>query len=139
MSPQTERNLEKAMAVEAFASAKYTRFAACARMNDNPDLAKLFQIAADTAHFRKEFNLAHVPCDDAGNLQSAINDKDSMITMYSKFAMEAEAAGDDSAAAVFENIRQEEMSQVRELGEALGKIRSESGCEQTVGAVKSAV
>lgn len=58
MSPQTKRNIGKAMAFEALASAKYTRFAACARTNDNPELAGHFQTIAGidrTAHFRKEF------------------------------------------------------------------------------------
>ena len=61
MSPETERNLERAMALEAFANAKYTRFAACARMNENPDLASLFQTTADLdriAHFRKSLILS---------------------------------------------------------------------------------
>jgi rubrerythrin len=56
MSPQTEKNLERAMAIEAFGHAKYARFAATARMSKNPDLASLFQSTADldrTAHFSK--------------------------------------------------------------------------------------
>jgi len=95
MSPETERNLERAMALEAFANAKYTRFAACARMNENPDLASLFQTTADLdriAHFRKEFDFVYAPCGDAENLQSAISDKDSVIEMYSEFMRQAEAA-----------------------------------------------
>ena len=135
MSPQTELNLEKAMAVEAFANAKYTRFAACARKNDNPELARLFQTTADldrAAHFRREFDFAHLPCDNAENLQSAINDKESVIAMYSEFIRQAEAAGDYSAASLFESIRDEERLQVTTFREALDNIRSESRHEQTV-------
>jgi rubrerythrin len=82
MSPQTKRNIEKAMAVEALASAKYTRFAACALTNENPEVARLFQTAADidhTAHFRKEFDLDTGQCDDRENLEPAIEDKESLI------------------------------------------------------------
>jgi len=135
MSPQTERNLEKAMALEAFANAKYTRFAACARRNENPDLARLFQIAADmdrSVHFRREFDFAHMPCDDAENLQAAISDKDAVIAMYSEFIRQAEADGDHSAAALFDSIRQEEKVQAGSFKAALDKLRSEFLREEAV-------
>src|SRR6266566_191149 len=137
MSPETERNLERAMALEAFANAKYTRFAASARMNENPDLASLFQTTADLdriAHFRKEFDFVYAPGDDAENLQSAISDKDSVIEMYSEFMRQAEAAGDYSAAALFDSVRRDEMVEIRGLREAFDEIRSESHREQAVGA-----
>jgi rubrerythrin len=137
MSPETERNLERAMAFEAFATAKYTRFAACARRNENPDLASLFQATADLdriAHFRKEFDFVYAPCDDAENLQSAISDKDSVIEMYSEFMRQAQAAGDYSAAALFDSVRRDEMVEIRGFKKALDEIRSESLQEQAVGA-----
>lgn len=137
MSPQTEKNLETAMAVEAFAHAKYARFAASARINDNPDLASLFQSTADLnriAHFRKEFDFAYAPRGDVENLESAIKDKASVIEMYSEFMRQAEAAQDYSAAALFDSVRRDEMVEIRGFKKALAEIRSESLKEQAVGA-----
>jgi rubrerythrin len=128
MSPQTEKNLERAMAIEAFAHAKYARFAASARMNENPDLASLFQSTADLdriAHFRKEFDFAYAPHSDVENLESAIKDKASVIDMYSEFMRQAEAAGDYSAARLFDSIRSDEMVEIRGFREALDEVRSE--------------
>lgn len=125
------------MAVEAFAYAKYTRFAACARMNENPELARLFQTTADVdriEHFRKEFDFAHSPCDDLENLRSAINDKAALIQMYSEFIRQAQNAGDGSAAAVFDSVRQDEMLQVENFRHALGTIHPESHYKEPVGA-----
>ena len=126
MSPQTKRNIEKAMAVEALASAKYTRFAACARTNENPELGRLFQTTADvdrTAHFRKEFDLDAGPCEDRQNLESAIQDKESLIEMYGEFVRQAEAAGDYDTALLFDGIRQDEQVQAARFRRALDESR----------------
>ena len=56
MTLRTQRNLDVAMHGEAFAAAKYKRFAAFARTNGNYQLAELFnQIADDNRidHFAK--------------------------------------------------------------------------------------
>lgn len=137
MSPQTKQNIEKAMAVEALASAKYTRFAACARANENPEVARLFQIAADidrTAHFRKEFDLDTGPCDDRENLESAIEDKEWLIEMYGEFVRQAEAAGDFDTALLFDGIRQDELLQAGRFRHALDELRAGSRCAQGLGA-----
>lgn len=137
MSPQAKHNIEKAMAVEALASARYLRFAACARTHENPELARLFQIAADidrTAHFRKEFDLDVTPCDDRQNLESAIEDKESLIEMYGEFVRQAEAAGDYDTALLFDGIRQDELLQAGRFRHALDELRIGSRCAQGVGA-----
>jgi len=78
MSPRTERNLNTAMQIEAFTHAEYLRFAARARMNENPDIARLFQDAADadrTDHFTKEAEIAGLVANDSENLKHAIKRK----------------------------------------------------------------
>ena len=53
--------------------------------------------------------------------------------MYSEFMRQAEAAGDYSAAALFDTVRRDEMVEIRGLKEAFDEIRSESHREQAVG------
>jgi rubrerythrin len=114
MSPQTKRNLKTAMQNEAFSQAEYLRFAARARLNENWDLAHLFQTAADkdrTAHFGDEADLACLVADDSANLKNAIEEKRAAAEAYAKFAKEATADGDFVAAALFEKIRGDEAAQ----------------------------
>jgi rubrerythrin len=59
-------------------------------------------------------------------LESAIKDKASVIEMYSEFIRQAEAAGDYSAAALFDSIRRDEMVEIRGFRNALDEVRSES-------------
>lgn len=122
MSPQTKRNLKTAMQNEAFSQAEYLRFAARARMNENWDLAQLFQTAADndrTEHFGKEAEVACLVADDSENLRCAIAEKRTAAATYGRFAKEATADGDFSAAALFEKIRADEVTQAETFETAL--------------------
>ena len=113
MSPETNRNLRTAMEAEAFAHARFTRFAACARMHRDPDLARLFQTIADEErmhHFSMEADLAGATGSDADNLRHAIEDVSKHIEMYGQFAEQAATAGDTKAAEMFRSIRQDEIS-----------------------------
>jgi rubrerythrin len=108
MSPRTKRNLNTAMQIEAFTHAKYLRFAARARMNENWDLARLFQAAADADridHFAKEADVAGLIANDSENLRDAVEDKRAEVAMYKQFAKEATADGDFTVADLFERVQ----------------------------------
>ncbi|MFZ0592123.1 MAG: hypothetical protein WAM39_16780 [Bryobacteraceae bacterium] len=114
MNPRTKQNLNIAMQSEAFALAKYLRFAAHARMNENWDLANLFQTAADTGrieHFAKEADLAGLVTNEYDNLKDAMDEKRAQASMYDRFARQAIADGDTAAAELFEKIREENVTQ----------------------------
>ena len=137
MTTRTRQNLNTAMLNEALAYAKYIRFAACARMNENPELVRLFQKTADADrmdHFRREFDLAMLCSDDAANLKAAIQDKASQIDMYAQFVAQARADGDISAAGLFDRIRGEALTELTEFEAALENVEREADkeCEETV-------
>ena len=78
MTLRTRRNFDVAMHGEAFAAAKYKRFAAFARTNENNGLAKLLTEVADESrigHFAKEVQLAGLISDDIANLRDVVRDK----------------------------------------------------------------
>lgn len=104
MTLRTQRNLDVAMHGEAFAAAKYKRFAAFARRNDNNTLADLLTEIADESrigHFASELQLAGLISDDLSNLQDVRRDKLYHIERYTQLAKEAEQDGDLNAAAPF--------------------------------------
>jgi rubrerythrin len=108
MSARTKQNLNTAMQGEAFNHAKCLRFAAHARMNENWNVAQLFQTTADTdrrEHFAEEADLAGCEASDTENLRSAIEGKRADAAMYGQFAREATADGDFVAAALFEKMQ----------------------------------
>jgi len=122
MSPETNRNLRTAMEAEAFTYAKFARFAACARMHEEPDIARLFQNIADAErihHFSMEADLASPTGSDADNLREAIADISKQIKLYEQFAEQAAAAGDSKAAETFGRIRQDGLSNLRAFTSAL--------------------
>jgi rubrerythrin len=103
------------MQTEAFTHVEYLRFAARARMNENWDLAQLFQVAADidrTEHFAKQADLAGLVASDSENLRHAMEEKRAEAAMYSQFAKEATADGDLVAAALFEKMQTAAASQI---------------------------
>jgi len=129
MSPETKQNLRTAMEAEAFAHAKFTRFAACARMHEDLGVAQLFQTIADedrTHHFAMEAGLASPAGSDADNLRLAIEDVSKQIKMYEKFAEQASKAGDAKAADTFLGIRRDEMSHLRAF---TGALKREAGVD----------
>jgi rubrerythrin len=122
MSPETNRNLRTAMEAEAFAYAKFARFAACARMHEDLETARVFQSIADaerTHHFSMEADLASPAGSDIDNLRDAIADISKQIKLYEQFAEQAATAGDSTAAETFVRIRQDELSNLRAFTSAL--------------------
>jgi rubrerythrin len=117
------------MEAEAFTHAKFTRFAACARMHGDPDLARLFQTIADEDrihHFSMEADLAGANGSDAENLRQAIEDISKQIKMYEQFAEQASKAGDSKASDTFGSILQDEISHQHAF---MGALKREAGVE----------
>jgi rubrerythrin len=116
MNPRTKRNLNTALQSEAFTHAKYLRFAARARTNENWDLAQLFQTTADTDRtesFAKEAELAGLVANDSENLRCAMEEKQAEAAMYRQFAKEATADGDLVAATLFERMQTATVAQTQ--------------------------
>jgi len=112
MNAQTQANLLTALHGEAFAYAKYMLYAEHARQQGRKELADLFEATARTElfeHFAEQAALAGLVGDDAANLREAIGGEAYEVdTMYRTFAEQAQAAGDNAAAARFTEVRQDE-------------------------------
>src|SRR3954447_3157386 len=101
MKPGTLHNLTIAMQNEALAHAKYLRFAARARMEEDWDLARTFQNIAEsdrTEYFAREAELAGFGKDTKENLRTAIDNHIDQVKMYTRFEEAANANGDAIAA-----------------------------------------
>lgn len=131
MNPQTEKNLLAAMHGEAFAYAKYLRYADVARQAGAPELAELFEKTAQVElheHFREESELVGVFRTNLENLGDAIaGEAYEVDTMYREFAEQAQAAGDLAAAARFIEIRADEMAHRAAFQAALHNLEGHSG------------
>jgi rubrerythrin len=118
MTLKTHRNLDVAMQGEAFAAAKFRRFAAFARTRGNDPLADLLAQLADDGrmnHFAKEIQLAGTIADDTLNLHDAIREKLCHMERYRQFAEDAEMDGDLSVAFLFRTIIDDDQRQLVEL------------------------
>ncbi len=124
MTKRTQNNLSVGMHEEAFASAKYKRFAAFARARQNGKLATLLTKVADESrigHFAQEMDVAGLLSDDTGNLQDVIRDKLYHTERYRQFAEEADQDGDANAAVLFRGLAVDDEAQVRELEAVLAQ------------------
>lgn len=123
---QTMQNLMTATHGEAFAYAKYMLYAQHARENGHPELADLFEKAAQTErfeHFAEEAKLAGIVGSDEDNLRDAMKGESYEVeTMYREFAQQALASGDKEAADRFEEIRHDEMGHRDAFKAALAKL-----------------
>lgn len=107
MTQRTRKNVTAALQCDAVDSAKYQRFAARARMDDDWELAKAFQDAADadrSEHFCKEAQLQGLIADSPENLRRAIDAEAQEAETFAQFAREAAEDGDRAAANIFEQI-----------------------------------
>ncbi len=129
MHPQTRENLMTALHGEAFAFARYMLFAEHARKQGRPELADIFERAARTErfeHFAEEAQLAGLVGDDEKNLRDAIGGESYEIeTLYREFARQAAAAGDEAAAALFTEVRNDEMTHRDLFQGALEQMRKQ--------------
>lgn len=132
MNQRTRQNLITAMKAEAFAQAKYARFAARARMEEEWEAARVFQRAADsdrTEHFAREAELAGLGAATEDNLRTAINEQTEQAAMYRRFTDEATVDGDSSAAAMFAHVQLQTDIDRAELESCLRRLGPVVGCK----------
>lgn len=107
MSPRTKNNLNTAMEAAALAFAKYSRFAARARTEQDWELAREFQQTADSErceHFASETDLEGFVHESADNLRDTIAAETKQIEFCKRFAREAREDGDLAVASTFERV-----------------------------------
>lgn len=124
-SARTVRNLQAAMAGEAFAYAKYTLFADNAGATGQPQLAALFAATAEVElreHFTGEANLAGLVGSTAANLRAAIAGETEDLAMYGSYAAAATRIGDRSAAELFREIQRDEQGHQAAFHDALATL-----------------
>jgi rubrerythrin len=128
LNPKTEENLQTAMHGEAFAYAKYMLYAKHARAAHHPEIADLFESAAQTErfkHFAEEAELQGLVGSDSENLKDAIKGESYEVeSMYFEFAHQAQVTGDKAAADRFEEIRHDEMGHRDAFKAALDKLNA---------------
>jgi rubrerythrin len=125
MNLRTKKNLTGAMECAAIDAAKYNRFAARARMENEWDLAKLFQEMADSDRldsFAKEAKMAGLIASSADNLRDAMEIDRKEVTMFNCFAREAREDGDVEIASLFETIERNRVKRYARLEAALGTM-----------------
>ena len=120
----TLANLRTAMQGEAFAYAKYMRYADQARRDGNGAVAQLFTNTANTElndHFATLATLAGlVATDTNANLQDAINgEQHEADVMYPDYANQADQAGNRDAANLFREIAADEKTHQQTFQTAL--------------------
>lgn len=123
MSPRTKSNLLTALDCDALNAAKYARFAARARKDDDWPLAQVFQDAAESArteHFARQACLEALICNSPENLRDSIEAERSQIRLYEQFAREAEIDGDVCAASAFEQIVSDKRERLARFQQLLG-------------------
>ena len=89
MSPRTKNNLNTAMEAAALAFAKYSRFAARARSDQDWELAREFQQTADSErceHFASEAELEGLVDQSTDNLRNTIAAETKQIELCKQFA-----------------------------------------------------
>jgi rubrerythrin len=123
-SGTTLANLRTAMQGEAFAYAKYMRYADQARRDGNPAVAQLFTNTANielNSHFAALASWAGlVAIDTNSNLTDAINgEQHEADIMYPDYARQAEQAGNAQAASLFREIAGDEKTHQRAFESAL--------------------
>ncbi len=123
-SGTTLANLRTAMQGEAFAYAKYTRYADQARRDGNPEVARLFTNTADIelkSHFAALATWTGlVAIDTNTNLTDAINGEQyEADIMYPDYARQAEQAGNTEAARLFREIAADEKTHQQAFQNAL--------------------
>lgn len=123
-SGATLANLRTAMQGEAFAYAKYMRYADQARRDANPAVAQLFTNTANfelNEHFAMLATLAGlVSTDTNANLREAVNgEQHEADVMYPDYARQADQAGNTNAANLFREIAGDEKTHQQTFQKAL--------------------
>ena len=132
MNPRTKSNLKAAMECDALDAAMYGRFAARARMDDDWELARVFQETADkdrTEYFCKEAELEGLVATNAQNLRNAIDAEMQEVKTFAQFAREATEDGDLGIASVFERISHDKAEQCARFEAVLAEMGIHSNFE----------
>jgi rubrerythrin len=118
MKLRTQRNLTTAMQRGALDAVKYHRFACCARMDGDWELARAFQDTADSDRTQslsreaeREGLIAHSP----DNLRDAIEAEMKEMNVFATFACEAMEDGDLNAAALFDRISRDKAQSMPQI------------------------
>ncbi len=133
MNPRTKNNLKAAMECDALDAAKYSRFAARARMDDDWELAEVFQEAADddrTEQFGKEAELDGLISSSPDNLRNAIDAQRQEVGRFVQFAREAKQDGDLAAAALFEKISHDKAGRLARFEAVLAELGVHSNTQE---------
>lgn len=122
MTNRTKSNLLTALDCEVIGAAKYDRFAARARIDEEWQLAKTFQLAAEECRadqLAASAGLEAVTEISFENLRTSIETEMNHIRMYTRFVREAEDEGDLCLAATFENVVQKKGERVERFQKAM--------------------
>jgi rubrerythrin len=125
MNPRTRQNLITAMNCDALDAAKYSRFAARARMDENWHLARVFQDSADidrADHFPSEAEVAGLISTSPDNLRSAVDTERAEAAMLRNFAEQATADGDLEAASVFRKVSRDKAERLARFEAVLEEL-----------------
>jgi rubrerythrin len=133
LNPRTKQNLETAMHGEAYANLKYRTYAEMARQSGKPELAAMFEEAANVEaneHFAREADALKLAKTNEANLLDATTGEHYENTkMYKEFARQALEDGDQSAASLFEQIATDEGDHYETYKAMLAKLKTESKAE----------
>ena len=130
LNPRTKQNLETAMHGEAYANLKYRTYADMARQSDKPELAAVFEEAANVEaneHFAREADALKLAKTNEANLLDAMTGEHYENTkMYKDFATQAREDGDLAAANLFEQIAADEGDHYETYTRMLTKLKADS-------------
>lgn len=130
LNPRTKQNLETAMHGEAYANLKYRAYADRARESGKPELAAVFEEAANVEaneHFAREADALKLAKTNEANLLDAMTGEHYENTkMYKEFAKQALEDGDQSAARLFEQIAADEGDHYETYKAMLAKLKTHS-------------
>jgi len=136
MNTRTKNNLKTAMECDALDAATYCMFAARARMDEDWELARLFQQTADedrTEYFCKEAELEGLIANSAENLRNTIDAEMKEVKMFTQFARQATEDGDLGIASVFERISRDKAEQCSRFEAILSEMGVHSNFETVTG------
>jgi len=123
---KTEENLKAAFTGESQARNKYTYFAKSGRKRMLPLHCQILLETADNErqHAKDEFKLLKGIGDTAANLKAAMEgEMYETITMYPKFAKDAEAEGNKEAANLFKQIAKVEEQHMKRYKKLLEMVQ----------------
>ncbi|MHC4741646.1 MAG: rubrerythrin family protein [Planctomycetota bacterium] len=123
----TQENLQNAFAGESKANRKYLAFARQADKDGFAQVARLFRAAAEaeTIHAHAHLRAMGVVKSTAENLQAAVDGETfEFKNMYPPYVEEAQAEGQNAAAASFRNALAVEQIHAALYDEALSKVKA---------------